>query len=374
MMRTMRLTGEPIGRFDVAVAIALSLLGVLLMYGNVTDAKVDASWFAVPVFLAVTIPVLWRSAAPLQALAAVAVALGIHIALFGSVVRCGVVFPVVGALVFSAAERFDRGPALGAMVAGLAIIGGMAADDAAGVGVVTLLWPLTILAYALGRIAHARGSMVRELKLRTDELRSARDQRARLEVATDRARLSGELDVLLERRLGELTTLADAGSATAGDPAAATAMLARIENASRRTLEEMRDIVGVLRDDDSPTAPQPTLTSLRALVLRAKGEAARLTVDGNLRVLPAAVELSAYRIVEHLLAALDDAPGVEVHVRFGEAALEIRVAGPAGRRGDVGAAVERARERAQLHRGTIEARTRGGRAEAVAQLPVVAGA
>jgi hypothetical protein len=151
-------------------------------------------------------------------------------------------------------------------------------------------------------------------------------------------------------------------------------MLARIEHASRSTLEEMREIVGVLRDDDTPTAPQPTLTSLRALVLRAKGDAARLTVEGNPRVLPAAVELSAYRIVEHLLAALDDAPGVEVHVRFGDEALEIRVAGPAGRRGDVGAALERARERAQLHRGTIEARTRGGRAEAIAQLPVAAGA
>ena len=51
-------------------------------------------------------------------------------------------------------------------------------------------------------------------------------------------------------------------------------------------------------------------------------------------MLPAGVELSAYRIVEHLLGALDDAPGVEVGVRFGEDALEIRVAGPAGRRGD----------------------------------------
>jgi hypothetical protein len=91
-------------------------------------------------------------------------------------------------------------------------------------------------------------------------------------------------------------------------------------------------------------------------------------------VLPAGVELSAYRIVEHLLSALDDAPGVEVGVRFGEDALEIRVAGPAGRRGDVGAALGRARERAQLHRGTLDAHTRGGRAEAIALLPVAASA
>jgi signal transduction histidine kinase len=374
MMHTMGRTGERIGRLDIAIAVSLSALGLLLMYGNATDADVDASWLAMPVFLGVTVPLLWRRAAPLPAMGAVAAALAIHIALFGSVVRCGVVFPVVGVLVFTVAARFDRTTALWALAGGLAIIVGMGAADEAGFGVVTLLVPLTLFTFGLGRVAYARSRMVRELKDRTEELRAARDERARLEVATDRTRLSGELDVLLTRRLGELTRLADAGPAIAGDGAAATATLAQIEEASRATLEEMRELVGVLRDDDAPTAPQPTLTSLRALVLRDKGDAARLTVEGSPRVLPAGVELSAYRIVEHLLSALDDAPGVEVGVRFGEEALEIRVSGPAGRRGDVGAALSRARERAQLHRGTLDARTRGGRAEAIALLPVAAGA
>jgi signal transduction histidine kinase len=372
MMRTMSATGESIGRLDIAIAVALSALGVLLMYGNVTDADVNAGWLAIPVFLGVTIPVLWRRAAPLQAMLAVAVALAVHIALFGSVVRCGVVFPVVGVLVFTIAARFERTTALWALAGGLAIIVGMGAADETGFGVVSLLVPLTIVAFALGRVAYARSHMVRELRDRTEELRSARDERARLEVATDRTRLSGELDVLLTRRLGELTRLADAGPTVAGDGAAATATLAQIEQASRATLDEMRELVGVLRDDDAPTSPAPTLTSLRALVLRDKGDAVRLTVEGSPRVLPAGVELSAYRIVEHLLSALDDAPGVEVGVRFGEDALEIRVAGPAGRRGDVGAALGRARERAQLHRGSLDAHTRGGRAEAIALLPVAA--
>lgn len=371
-MRAMGRTGESIGRLDIVIAVALSALGALLMYGNATDADVDASWLAIPVFLAVTIPVLWRRGAPLPALVAVAVALAVHTALFGFVVRCGVVFPVVGVIVFSAAARMPRSQALLALAGGLAIITGMGAFDATGFGVVGLLWPLTLVAFGLGRVAHSRSRMAGELKDRTEELRSARDERARLEVATDRTRLSGELDSLLTRRLGELTRLADAGPAIAGDGAAATATLAQIEEASRATLEEMREIVGVLRYDDAPTSPQPTLTSLRALVLRDKGDAARLTVEGSPRVLPAGVELSAYRIVEHLLSALDDAPGVEVGVRFGDEALEIRVSGPAGRRGDVGAALGRARERAQLHRGTLDARTRGGRAEAIALLPVAA--
>jgi signal transduction histidine kinase len=373
MMRTMGRTGESIGRLDIAIAVALSALGLLLMYGNATDADVNASWLAMPVFLLVTIPVLWRRVAPLAALAAVAIALAIHIAAFGSVVRCGVAFPVVGVLVFSAAARLDRRTALWALAAAIAVITGMAVADSNGFGVVTLLWPLTFVAYGLGRLAYSRSRMATELKQRTDELRAARDERARLEVATDRTRLSGELDTLLQRRLSELSELAAAGPATAHDPEASTATLARIEVASRATLEEMREIVGVLRDDDAPTSPQPTLTSLQALVLRAKGDNARLTVAGNPRVLPAGVELSAYRIVEHLLGAIDDAPGVEVGVSFGEDALEIRVAGPTARRVDVGAAMDRARERAQLHRGTLQTHTRGGRAEAIAHLPVAAG-
>jgi signal transduction histidine kinase len=213
--------------------------------------------------------------------------------------------------------------------------------------------------------------MADELAARTAELRAARDERARLEVATDRARISAELDELLQRRLGELARMADEG-ARPSDPATATATLRGIEHASRRTLEEMRAVVGVLREHDpeAPTGPPPTLTHLEALLLRAKGGDARLTVEGNPRVLPPAVELSAYRIVEQLLDALEDAPDVEVRVRFGEDALELAVSGPARRRAK--ASIARARERARLQQGTLEATVRGGRAEAAVSLPVLA--
>jgi hypothetical protein len=134
----------------------------------------------------------------------------------------------------------------------------------------------------------------------------------------------------------------------------------------------MRGMVGVLRhDQDAPTAPQPTLDHLRTLLTRARGDGARLAVEGNPRVLPAGVELSAYRVVEHLLAALDDAGEVEVQVGFFDDRLEIAVAGRACRRAEI--AIERARERVELHRGTLVATTRGGRAEAVANLPVLVG-
>ncbi len=187
--------------------------------------------------------------------------------------------------------------------------------------------------------------------------------------------MASELDGLLRRRLGELARLADEG-ARQEESSAATATLLEIEHESRRTLEEMRAVVGVLRgnETDVPVTPQPTLTHLEALLLHAKGTDARLTVEGSPRVLPVGVELSAYRVVEHLLDALQNAPGIEVRISFGADALELGVSGPARGRADVRAAVVRARERVQLHRGRLQSSTHGGRAEAVAVLPLLAGA
>ena len=53
-------------------------------------------------------------------------------------------------------------------------------------------------------------------------------------------------------------------------------------------------------------------------------------MEGSPRLLPAGLELSAYRIVEHLLAALQDEPAarIDVLVRFCPDALELDVAGP----------------------------------------------
>jgi signal transduction histidine kinase len=373
MIGHMPLTWERPARRDIAIALVASMLGVLLMVSNVNDSKIDAPAASVPAFVLFTIPLLWRRSAPLAAAAAALVALLIHVAAFGTLTRCGVAFPVAFLLAFTAGVQLERRESL--MVLGVIfgiVVAMMASDSSVDLRALPFFAPLTAGVWGIGRVVRSRQRMVDELQEQTAELRSARDERARLEVATDRADISRQLDTLLHRRLGELAKLADAG--VDDEPAATARRLEEIEHASRSTLQEMRAVVGVLRDDSEDVAePQPTLTHLEALLMRAKGAEARLAVEGSPRALPAGVELSAYRIVEHLLDALEDAPDVEVRVSFHDQALEIAVAGPARRRGDAGAALERARERVALHRGTLESHTRAGRSEAVAQLPVLAG-
>jgi hypothetical protein len=355
---------------DVAIATIASLLGLLLMVMNVEDEAVQANVLAVPLFLAVTVPLAWRRAAPIAAGGAALAGLLAHLALFGTdLIRCGVVLPMAFLLAFAAGTQLELREARFGLAFPLGLI---ATEGAYFLGTFGLVFAaLAVAIWGIGRVVRSRGRMVDELGARTEELREVRDERARLEVATDRARISGELDALLQRRLGALAQLADDGSRPT-DPAAATATLVDIERESRSTLEQMRAVVGVLRDAAPGTAasPQPTLTHLEALLVRAKGADAHLTVEGSPRVLPPAVELSAYRVVEHLLAALADASDVNVRVCFTEDALELAVSGPA-RRG-ARAAIERARERVLLHHGTLEATTRDGRADALACLPVLA--
>jgi signal transduction histidine kinase len=355
--------------FDALLTVAGVAFAVV--FGIGVSADEGAPWLFTPVLVLVPLTLLWRRVSPIGALCGFTAAIGLSIALFGTYTRCGLAFPVEFFLLFAAGARLGwRAATVGWLIglgAACLTLGwdASAPIDVAGVYICVLLTGVWVIA----RLVHMRGRNVERLQEQTAELREARDERARMEVAMDRARLSADLDELLQRRLGELAKLAERGAGEQG--AAATATLLDIEQGSRRTLEEMRAVVGVLRSAETDSvAPQPTLMHLEAMLLRAKGAEARLTVDGSPRALPAGVELSAYRIVEHLLDALDDAPDVTVKVGFGPDALDITVSGPAARRGVATTAIERARERVALHSGTLESAMRGGRAEAVARLPI----
>jgi signal transduction histidine kinase len=365
-------TALPLSRRDLMLAVGLSCLGVLLMLIDRGDPGVNPSIVAVPAFVAVTVPVAWRSRAPIGALAALLAALLAHAALFGVLTRCGVVLPAMLILVFAAATWTSFRPALLGLALALAVVLAVSlTDQRVDLAAAPPIGALTVALWGIGRLTRSRRAIADTLDTQTRELRRARDERARLEVTTDRARLSIDLDRLLQRRLVALAELTSPGPRDEV-PDAARARLVEIERESRRTLEEMRAVVGVLRDDnaDAPVSPQPTLTHIEAMLLRTKGSGARLIVEGSPRVLPVGVELSAFRIVEHLLDGLADAPGVDVRVSFEGSALRLTVCG-ASRRGSR-AAIDRARERARLHRGTLEAIVGDGRVRAVARLPVAA--
>ncbi|WP_112240877.1 sensor histidine kinase [Kribbella monticola] len=373
---------------DWVLAGGLTALGVLLMWFNLrmSDDQVRAalaegsmvhalsshSLWMIPVYAGTTVPVLWWRRG-LVAVAGISVAaMALHVVLFGWVTRCGAGLPLAFVLAFLGALAADRATAwivcgLSIVLTGLVLV----VDATTGPDAILLALPIVLIVFGVGLAARHRSALNQELVVREAELRDLRDERAAIEVADSRARLSQQLDGLLQERLAGLTTAAESANGLA--PAQAKALLESIESGSRQTLDDMREIVGLLRGDDVALAPTPTVAHLDTLLARLRTAHSKLVVTGDPRALPATVELSAYRIVEHLTAALADqadAP-IEVSVRFEADALEIRVNGQVGESSELKAAVARAKERAKLLGGSVEVKVVKGRAGAIAQLPVV---
>jgi len=373
---------------DWGIAGGLTLLGVLLMLentqtseaqvrnaiaeGSMVHAQSSHSFWMIPVFAAATIPVLWWRRGILAVATVSVLAMAAHDLLFGWVTRCGAGLPLAFVIAFLGALAAKRRTAW--IVCGLSVVLTvlvLVIDATTGPGAIILALPIVCIVFGVGLAARRRTALNQELADREAELRQLRDERAALDVADDRARLSRQLDGLLQERLADLTTAAE--SADGLPPAEARAVLESIESGSRRTLDDMREIVGLLRGDDVAFAPTPTVAHLDTLLARLRTAHSQLVVTGDPRVLPATVELSAYRIVEHLVTALADqadAP-IVVSVRFEDDALEIRVNGQVGEAADLKAAVARAKERAKLLGGSLDVKVTKGRAGAVAQLPVV---
>ncbi|MBW8751928.1 MAG: hypothetical protein JF565_10965 [Propionibacteriales bacterium] len=362
----------------MAITAVLTFFGVLLMnmqvgmeVGKPVDGvTIDSNGVWLYLFLGAPLAVLWwRRSVIAVVLVATAVML-LHTLLFGHVVRCGAGLPLVFVLSFLAGYQEDRSKSWWAL-ATVQLLGFsvLIRDAAVGIEILPVVAVMSAGGWWVASLARRRSTLGRELRVRNEELRALRDQRALLDVTGDRARVSGELDSLLDRRLRQLSTLAEAGSRTA-DPVAAQALLTRIEDEGRRTLEEMRDVVGRLRGGEVALSPAPSVAHLDALLAQ---HGTRLVVTGDPRALPASVELSAYRLVEHLLAVLDQDgdPPVDVRMAFEGGALEVTVTGRVTHGANVRDAIARARERARLQEGTLQVKLTRGRARAVAHFPVV---
>jgi signal transduction histidine kinase len=97
------------------------------------------------------------------------------------------------------------------------------------------------------------------------------------------------------------------------DQPQAQEVLLGLERLGREAVDEMRRVVGILRDgdggghgggDDAAPAPQPSLSRLDAVLdeLRVGGLPVELAVTGTPRELPPLVDVSAVRVVQEALS------------------------------------------------------------------------
>ena len=199
----------------------------------------------------------------------------------------------------------------------------------------------------------------------TRTLTTERDEALAEQAAmSERARIARELHDVVAHHISMIAVEADtARLATPGMPPAGQEHLLSIRSTARDALNEMRRVLGVLRDDagaEAEHAPQPGLDRMNELLDRARdtGADVRLIVHGRVAPLPAGVDLAAYRIVqESLTNARRHAPGaaVEVELGYGEDMLRLRVRddGPGPSGDDGGHGLLGMRERATVAGGSL---------------------
>ena len=221
------------------------------------------------------------------------------------------------------------------------------------------------------------------------EHNEALTRQAEQAVTAERARIARELHDIVAHHLS-VVVLQAAGARASGRPA--DKALEKIEHSGRQALTEMRRLLGMLRepDEEPALAPQPGLGELPALAesVRAAGLPVRLVVDGAGAALPAAVDVSAYRIVQEALTnVLKHAGSAHAEVSIGyvddSVTIEVTDDGPGLEATDLvwaeeaqgGRGLTGMRERVALFGGDLRAGPRPDGGFAVrARLPVGDGA
>jgi signal transduction histidine kinase len=158
----------------------------------------------------------------------------------------------------------------------------------------------------------------------------ARHQMEREQAAeAERLRIARELHDVVAHNVSVMAIQAGAARVSGG---ADEQTLESIEQGARDTLSELNRLLGVLRKSQGAPelAPQPTLNEVEALLRPARdaGLEATAKVTGEKRPLPAAVDLSAYRIVQEAVTNVlkhANATRVEVLLDYFPEAIEITV-------------------------------------------------
>src|SRR5215207_5503370 len=306
---------EERGRRDRVVDVTIYLVAFAISAATLADTwQMHPPWLrvvAVVVGIATLVSLHWRRTHP------AAVGIGV-----GAVSL--VILPASGAnlaATFNAAIR-ARGRDL-AVIAGLLIAWAFASP---------LLYPsggsywsnagacllVTGVVLGWGLFVRARRELVRSLRAQGD--RAAEEARAMHDVLAHRLSL-------LSVHAGALEFHPDAPAEEVAEAAGV------IRQSAKTALEELRSVIGVLREDSGESLtqpPQPTLADLAALVEESRAAGMRITARIELgdAAPPAAVGRTAYRIAqEGLTNARKHAPGaaVTLTVRAPDGDLQVEV-------------------------------------------------
>lgn len=189
---------------------------------------------------------------------------------------------------------------------------------------------------AWGMYVRARRQLIESLRERAERAEAEQQLRAAQARDGERARIAREMHDVLAHRISLLSMHAGALEFRPDAPPQEIARAAGvIRDSAHQALEDLREVIGVLRSDageasptDTPERPQPTLADLPALLEESRGAGMRVVEEVTLtQTVPTSLARTAYRVVqEGLTNARKHAGGAPVVVRLSGAPDEGLVA------------------------------------------------
>jgi signal transduction histidine kinase len=272
---------------------------------------------------------------PLPVLAVAAAVSGLAMALGNIPVPIGV---VLGLAVFFVASRMPRRSSIPAAVVTAAVLGATLLYAALagrtvspGLESVEGFVPL-VAAWFVGDSVAARRRYLAGLAEQAERERAAEAERARQQIREERVRIARELHDVVAHTLAVITVQAGVGRRLAARrPEQANAALESIETIGRTAQDELRVVLGLLREEETgtaPLAPAPRLADVPGLVgaVRASGTLVELRMSGADGQLSPALELSVYRVIQEALTnVVKHAPGARAAIDLAVSSQRVRL-------------------------------------------------
>lgn len=281
----------------------------------------------------------------------------------------------------------------GAVIAVLATVWLVAAqgiEPASAIGWVFFRIGISGMSATLGESVRSRQVIAADAIERAEAAERTRDEEARARVDAERLRIAREVHDTVAHAIAVINVQAGVTAHLLDKrPERVRETLEAIKHASSGALQEMRTILGVLRDPGDGRVPHPGLGQIGDLTARAReaGLDVRLDAPTPPHPLPSAVDSTVYRIVQESITNVIRHVGpTRVTVSLGYDIDELKVhvvdegrrdfprssAGSGGGVPAPGRGILGMRERCQLLGGAFTAGPRvGGGFEVTARLPLV---
>ena len=371
-------------RMDLLVGAAVLAMLIPMTFGS--PDEFDTGWPEVAAGVGAFVMLVLRRRWPMTLLAVSSAWSLVHLIVWE---RPSPMFFATLILLATVCVRLDRWPAiaLGAVVGvGLYVVGFLATDVAVGDGraVVTIAWTGAAVGIADATRTWRRYKTSAEAELAA--VRAAAEDRTKREVTEERMAIAREVHDLLSHNLSVMNVQTGAAMhLLRTDPDRAEEALQVARDSGRTVLDELRELLAVLRDDedDAPLASLPTVDEIDALVenVRRTGVEVTWSQSGEPRPMAPVVSLAAYRVIQESLtnAAKYGTGTVSLATMWDDRELSILVVNGVrdGADGSSDGAVRGGhgvigmRERVESNHGSFHVGGDGNRFELTARLPVL---